>query len=126
MARLVIDGQHAGLQVAGDRMLRDEALEMGLCILRETPQRQRVVPPDGGLEIVLVAAMAAMDLPAIAARGARGDLGGFEHDDGEAALGERKRRSEPGIAGPDDADVGPHLALERRLGRERMRRGPVV
>jgi hypothetical protein len=73
-----------------------------------------------------LAAIAVDDLPAVAPGGAPADALGFEHDDGEAAFGQREPCRDTGITGPHDADVGVDGALEAWAGLGRIRGRRVI
>ena len=90
---------------------------MGLGIFRNVPQRLGAIEAHQFFEIVLVTPVAGVDLPAIAPGGARADFGSFQHNHRKTALGEGQRRAEAGITRADNADIGAHIALKRRLRR---------
>src|SRR6187402_1533902 len=99
---------------------------MGLGILGHIPQRLGAVEADEVFKIVLVAPLAGMHLPAIAAGGAGTDLGGFQHDDRKAALGKGERGAESGVTSADNADIGTLLTGQRRLRSNLVGGGGVV
>ena len=64
------------------------------------------------------------DLPAVASAGPEADLARLQNDDRSAAFGQRQRRRQSGIAGPDNGDIGARGAFQRRrLRRDQSRRG---
>ncbi|MNJ53954.1 hypothetical protein D3C77_493730 [compost metagenome] len=58
-----------------------------------------------------VTAVAVDDLPAIATRGAKAHLDGFQHSDLEAVLQQEKCSGKAGVASADHADIGLDITL---------------
>jgi hypothetical protein len=65
-------------------------------------------------------------LTAVATRRAPANLGTLHHHDLEAMLGQMNGGGKPGIAGPDDADVGRHLAFKFSRLPDDIARGGVI
>ncbi len=115
---------HAGLQVAGDPMARDEAAHQGLGLLGHVPECARPLHAEARLKPVLVAPLARTHLPAVPPRGPPADALRLEQHHVETGLRQMQRRREPGVAAADHADIGLLRPLKRRKGRElRRRRG---
>ena len=118
--------EHAGPEVAGDAVARDEPLDQRLRLLGELPQEARALAADAALERRLAEALAGAELAAVAPRRPGADPRRLEQHRVVAALGEVQQRREPGVAAADDADVGAHPAGERRMRRHRLRGRDVV
>src|SRR5690348_1814585 len=66
------------------------------------------------LKFALVLAQAGMNLSAIAARGAKSHVFGFEHDHARAAFGRLKRGGQSCVARANNADVGRTVTREHK------------
>jgi hypothetical protein len=75
--------------------------------------------PERRLELARIELQSGNHLAPVAPGRARADQGGLEQRHGRAPLGGVERRREPGESPPDDADVGPLLSAERRVGGRR-------
>ena len=109
--------QHAGPEVAGDRVPRDPLPRPSPWPPRPAARAGARARPRTPLELGHVDPLAGAHLAAVAARRARPDPRRLEQHHVVAALGQVQRRREPGIAAADDADVGIDRAGERRMRR---------
>ena len=121
MARPVGGDGDAGLEIAFDLVAGDAIAYERLRLLGHRPEKARLFVAQFPLQGGLIAPMPAAELPAVAAGSAVADAPRFEQESAEAALGEVERAGETGIAAADDADVGAHVAVERRPSRIRPR-----
>ena len=92
--------------VAGDAVFLDEAERRRLGLLGEVPQAPRCVQAQMRLQPVLVVPLAAVQLAAIAPRGAPADAVLLHQHHVDAGLGQMQRRRQAGEAAADNGDVG--------------------
>ena len=98
-----------------------EPAHQRLRLLGEVPEQPRPLRPESRLEPALVAPLPGADLAAVPPRGAPADALRLEEHHVEPGPGEVQRRRQAGVAAADDADVGRHLARQRRERRVRCR-----
>ena len=95
-----------------DRMFGHQILHQPLGFLGQLPEAVPMFRAEALFQLFCGAPLAGAHLPAIAARGAEGDVLGFEQHCVIAALGEVECRREAGIAATDDRHIGATVALE--------------
>ena len=119
------DFHPAVLQIAGDAVLRDTALDDFVTAVANVANELRA----RFAELLLdrrFAADAADHLAAVAPRCAPADALGFEQHDGPAALGHRQRRRDAREAAADNAHIGLDRTFERRIARPVVCRRGIV
>ena len=118
--------QSAGLEIAGDGVLRDPMPHRRLGLLGQLPEQARALGPERLLELGHVDPLSGEHLAAVASGRARADPRRLQQHDVVAALGQVQRRRDAREAAADHAHVGIDRAGERRMRGHRVGRGGVV